>query len=582
LLIADLTTATMSSGKPHKDIKSRTKNRLVSLDMDIGSQYDGIGGEKTAQGGKVKRDISGHKDRTTRQKMLGAGGNRASSYEVTIRSDAKCSVLLIIQSLYEIGGILPFNITHNTKKSRIRFFVCTADEAENLQLLNRRLSHSINPRDKFVIQYTQQPSPWDVLDLKLKMTIKDVVLSRYIPSTNAIDLSSFQADKLFAERGLESHYYLSRGAVLVEVVRVIAANFPNITGLSLVKNRLNSLAHIQSLTFACRDVVELDLSENSFKNVNDLRLIQYWKIQSLSLLNNPLGKNYSDLASYVSDVQTYLPHVTYLNGEVVMANKFKIEGDFQRRLGILFPPVQPNYFPDIGIKQRVEQLLIQFYDLYDGQPSANSRQLLVDAYDENATFTFSTGSLSEEPKKSKRGNESKMSKPADESKKSKRGDDETFEQYSRYSHNLCFEKQWENNRDQLVFKCPMAIAWALSQLPQTLHAKSVFSIEFITVRQQLLVFALQGVFRDGNDVQNPSRTLKFFSRTFTIVARGEEKLAIVNDALIIAQIDRKEFQGYNERLKKAAEAVTSCTSRSVQFECWRARFGEGGDSATSL
>jgi len=540
-----LTTTKMSSGKRHKDIKSRTKNRFITLDTDIDSQYDEIERERSPAVRKdtfgrqlesIQRDIGGHSDRVNRQTMRGASGKRDMVFEVIMKSEAKSDIRLMIQSLYDLDKkVLPFNITENMKRSRIRFFVCTVDAAESLKLLNRRLSHPINPRDKFMIQYTQQPSPWDILDLKMKMAIKDVVLSRYIPSTNSIDLSSFQSNKIFADRDLHTLCSLSRTAILVEVILVVAERFSDITGLSLMNNRLTSLSYVQSLTFACKNIVELDLSENLLKDVEELHRIRHWGIQRLSLVNNPLTSEYSNLTSYVAAIQTYLPRVSYLDGVVVDVNPLKIEADLQQRIGILFPSAKPSYFPDSGVKQRVEQLLVQYYDLYDGKPSDKSRQSLVNAYDENATFTFATGLLSAEPKKSKHGDEA------------------AFQQYARSSHNVCIEKKWERHRGQLIFKGSMAIAVALSQLPQTVHEKSLFSLEFVTVRQQLLIFTLQGVFRDGKDVQNPSGALKFFNRAFTVVARGEEKLAIVNDALIITAINREEFDSYNERLKKAPE-----------------------------
>jgi hypothetical protein len=70
----------------------------------------------------------------------------------------------------------------------------------------------------------------------------------------------------------------------------------------------------------------------------------------------------------------------------VNANLSKVQADLQRRSGILYPPVQASYFPDKGLRQRVEQLLLQFYELYDGKPSDKSRQMLVNAYDENVSI----------------------------------------------------------------------------------------------------------------------------------------------------------------------------------------------------
>jgi len=532
----------MGTGK-RKDIKKQTKTRFISVEADDVSPFDDDEFSKAARKDKfgrqmqsIQRDISGHTDRVNQQTMRGASGKRDKVFEVTMKSEAKCELRLMIQSLYDLDEkVLPFNITEYEKKSVVRFVVCSLEEAENLKLLNRRLSHPSNPRDKFLIQFTQQPSPWDILNLKMKVAIREVVQNCYTPSTNSIDLSNFQNNKIFADRDFRTLCSLSRTPVMVEVIRVVAELFPKVTGLSLMNNRLISLSYVQSFTFACKEIIELDLSENLLKDVHELHRIRHWGIQRLSLVNNSLTSEYSTSTSYISAVQTYLPCVSYLDGVAVEVNPLKIEADLQRRLGILFPSAKPSYFPDNGLKQRVEQLLIQYYELYDGQPSDKSRQSLVNAYDEDATFTFAIGSLSEELKKFKRGDEA------------------AFQQYARSSRNVCTEYKWERTRDQLIFKGSMAIAVALSKLPQTVHEKSLFSLEFITVRQQLLIFTLQGVFRDGSDVQNPSGALKFFNRAFTVVARGEEKLAIVNDALIITAINREEFDSYNERLKKAAE-----------------------------
>jgi hypothetical protein len=62
--------------------------------------------------------------------------------------------------------------------------------------------------------------------------------------------------------------------------------------------------------------------------------------------------------------------------------------DKQRRAGINYPTPKAAYSPDADLKQRVEQMLVQFYELYDGQPSEKSRQMLVHAYEEEVSPFF--------------------------------------------------------------------------------------------------------------------------------------------------------------------------------------------------
>jgi hypothetical protein len=62
-------------------------------------------------------------------------------------------------------------------------------------MLNRRLSHPSEPRNKFLIYHNTSPSAWEALDPKIKTAIRDVVKSRYNQATNSVDLSQFQANK---------------------------------------------------------------------------------------------------------------------------------------------------------------------------------------------------------------------------------------------------------------------------------------------------------------------------------------------------------------------------------------------------
>lgn len=74
---------------------------------------------------------------------------------------------------------------------------------------------------------------------------------------------------VFIDRDLRSLCSLTRNAVLIETIRATREFFPSITGLSLKGNRLFALSHVQSFTYACPGVTELDLSDNnvSLKNL---------------------------------------------------------------------------------------------------------------------------------------------------------------------------------------------------------------------------------------------------------------------------------------------------------------------------
>jgi hypothetical protein len=67
----------------------------------------------------------------------------------------------------------------------------------------------------------------------------------------------------------------------------------------------------------------------------------------------------------------------------IQPNARKLEVDLRRRQGFSYPPPQITYCPDIQLRGRIEQLLWQYYELYDGSPLSKSRQMLLQAYDEN-------------------------------------------------------------------------------------------------------------------------------------------------------------------------------------------------------
>jgi len=161
---------------------------------------------------------------------------------------------------------------------------------------------------------------------------------------------------------------------------------------------------------------------------------------------------------------------------------------------------------------------------------------LVHAYDADATFTYAIHTLTDRDTRTVR-----------------RGDDEAYTKYIRSSHNLCQEDKWKRYRDKIVYKGSMAIAVALSQLPPTEHDKNSFLLEFISVRRQIMVFTVRGILRDTTDVDHSSGAFKFFTRTFTVVPKEGDRMAIVNDDLILAPITQERLEKHNDQLRKMSE-----------------------------
>jgi hypothetical protein len=99
----------------------------------------------------------------------------------------------------------------------------------------------------------------------------------------------------------------------------------------------------------------------------------------------------------------------------------------------------------------------------------------------------------------------------------------------------------------MIFKGALAIAVALGQLPATKHDKESIQIEFVTVRQEFVVVNVRGIISDGKDMNKPFGIRKFFSRSFTIVAKGDDKMAIVNDILMLSPVEPSYVDAFISR-----------------------------------
>ncbi|CAD5223173.1 unnamed protein product [Bursaphelenchus okinawaensis] len=527
-----------------RDVKERTMNKFAALDEDITSRYDYEDEEEKALpiNRAASRITRGGGISLVRNRQLarqtGGTNRRDNIYQVTVRTQGRGGIAFVAQALAEhVSGFMPFNFNLDNQKN-VTFFVLTEEECDSIKMLSRRLSYPPGSSQKLVIYAKQTPAPWEALVMNIKQNIRKVVDSRHNKAANSLDLSEFQHDKLFVQNDLGNLCSLTRNAVMVEVIKIINDKYPDITGISLKNNRLNLLDTAMTLTFAAPQVVELDLSDNQLKSITQLEKFRQWGIERLHLENNPFTADYADGSSYTSAVHDYFPRVSYLDGTVVHCNPYKINADLQRRAGVPYPPVQPGYAPDATLKLMVEQFLVQFFEIYDDPVPSRSRQNLINAYEETATFTHCIQIVPD-------------------SRMVPKGDEEAFRQYIRSSHNILHESKWEKYREKLMSVGAMEIAVALSRLPITQHVKDSFVLDFVMITNNLVVFTIRGIFCDGEDVtkaNSAEKCYKFFNRTMAVVPKAEGKIAIVNDQLTISPINSERLERYQRLIKKALEA----------------------------
>ncbi|KAH7716608.1 TAP domain-containing protein [Aphelenchoides avenae] len=541
-----------------RDAKSITMNKFTALDEDIASRYDYDDEEpEVIRRTKMQIDpvrfireaMQARKDRQMLRSTGGQQRNKQIVFQVTVRGigKGKMNKEYVLKALHdaveEFKPIAPVIDNNN-----LTFYVIEKEEAEAVKSMSRRITERNRPANKYMIIYRSIPAPWEVISPKIKQLIQEALQGRYIAGTNTLDLSDFASDKVFTSKGV--HAPLFQNGIMIAVAEVVREKYAGIRSLSLKGNRLRSLDFASSLAFRAPNVKELDLSSNSLTRIEELEKIRGWPVESLHIENNGLCQKYTDGASYTSAVHEYFPRVTYLDGITVQVNPFKLNEVAQLEESGL-PPIRPGFCRDEGTRSLVETFLSEYFNLYDGQET-KTRENLIGAYDDDATFTYSIHVL------------------PDAGSYVTKGDDETFKQYLRSSHNIIHMEKWRNYREKIVYRGSMDVAVQLKNMPPTQHIAESFILDFTFVSEALMAFTLQGLFRDGADAFAKDGSVKFFVRNFVVVPKGPgyvsseanvfspihfRKMAIISDILSITPVNVDRIVRYRAMLKKAEEAT---------------------------
>jgi len=220
-----------------------------------------------------------------------------------------------------------------------------------------------------------------------------------------------------------------------------------------------------------------------------------------------------------------------LDGSFVNPDSLRILAETNATLSEL-PRYRPGYCSDEASKKLTVAFLSEYFDLYDGIDGEQTRKKLINAYDENATFTYSVHILQDTLFVQK-------------------GDSDVYNSYIRSSHNIITQSKWALYREKIFYKGSMDIAVALSKLPLTMHIQSSFVIDFNFITSNIMVFTVQGVFKDGNSAFSAdSSDCKFFVRNFAVVPKPDNTMAIISDMLMITPISLNRLGRFNALLKK--------------------------------
>ncbi|GBL94459.1 Nuclear RNA export factor 1 [Araneus ventricosus] len=423
-----------------------------------------------------------------------------SWYKITIphgKKSGKSFILKSLQSLCETPFV-PVNFQFNGNAAE--FYVSDRNAADQIKLANRRIT---TPDGfKLITMTSRCTAPVVSIDAEAEDAIKNCMSSRYDAMSHNLSLAKFHNDPSMKSLGL--YVPLNKPLVLSTIVKIIKEHIPEIEILDLADNRLYSLEAFSSMVSTCKQLKSIILKNNKLRSVAELNYLKGLEIVDLVLDGNPLCDDFKDKNSYISAVRDRFPKLVNLDGHNLPA---PIGFDLGPET---FPVSKKSFFAADDVKDLVIQFLDQYYTIYD----SGDRSKLLDAYHDQANFSLC---LSKHSHKSNGG---------------------SLALYNLDNRNLLKVVDY-SERFKLLKQGKLAIVTTLSQLPQTMHDPTSFSVDIFHISPGLMCFSVIGVFKEvGADINNA--TLKTFSRTYVVVATPGHGFVITNETLFIAHASQEQ------------------------------------------
>lgn len=358
----------------------------------------------------------------------------------------------------------------------------------------------------------------------LKAMFRGILEARYNFETKLLDLSNLADDpvlrqkKVFEESSTTAKFFPALMSVLSKSFDTTEELDAAITSVSLANNGLTDLSHVSNLSFTLKKLQNLDLSNNSFANLEALGL---WKkrflhLQHLILSGNPLEQNQPE---YPKEVVSWYPNLRMLNNvqvrtEEEIANKSK-------NTQLPFP-IRTALFQDEG--GIAENFVRTFFTGFDTERA----RLAELYYDETSDFSYSVNTQAPRDPNSTQHTE-----------KQEWGD------YIKNSRNLKKISHLPARQNRL-FRGTKAVTDAFTNLPKTQHPNLETEARKWMIEAHIqpgvpdptgqsaggvdgFMITVHGEF----DEVDAGRKKRSFDRTFIIGPGGPSGVRIVNDMLTV-------------------------------------------------
>ncbi|XP_029634622.1 nuclear RNA export factor 1 [Octopus sinensis] len=368
----------------------------------------------------------------------------------------------------------------------------------------RQVDKKIMMPDGFKLAVIVKPScaPGLTLDDRTLDKLKLCLSERYDSSIKMLRLNSLYQDEML--KGTDSFMALNRPQVMTNVVTIIKENIPELVSLDISCNKLVTLEYLSPLVSYTPHLKNLNLGKNTLKSIEELEKIKDWKLDELILEGNELCNRFKDHSVYVRTVRKKFPKVLKLDcQDLPPPIVFDLESDID------LPPSKDNYFMNADVQNLLVKFLKQYYLIYD----SDNRQALVDAYHDQAIFSFAcifNRALGKQP---------------------------SLNEYISESRNLL--KLNAGRRDKHLKVGRVNVVSQLRLLPGTQHDLNSFHIDVQHLSRTLLIFSVFGIFKETESKGEPP--IRTFSRMF-ITTPQQDGIVIVNDMLTISNATSEQIQ----------------------------------------
>ncbi|XP_043112664.1 nuclear RNA export factor 1 isoform X2 [Puntigrus tetrazona] len=423
-------------------------------------------------------------------------------FKITIPQGKKYDKKWLLTSLQNLCPIAFIPLHYSTEGHKVNFYLEDAAAASALCKLTRRVTDSEGNRVAVFMNSCSTPAffqselkPQDLEHLKHCMS------KRFDDSQKSLDLNSIRTDPDLVSHNIE--VILNQENCMQAVIRIIQENIPELLCLNLSNNKLCKLTDIATLVNKAPNLQSLNLSHNELKSEQELDKVKRFRLVELWLDRNPLCDDFRDQTTYISAVRERFPRLLRLDGHVLPP---PICFDVETRTNI--PPCKGSHFVSNEIQSLIQRFLQHYYCVYD----SGDRQLLLEAYHDDACFSLSLPSINH------------LSR---------------LKNYREHSRNIKNIKD-PSARFHLLKRSRLTVVAFLSELPNTQHDMNSVNVDVNTYSSTLLAFTVSGVFREADDKLRDG--VKAFSRVFITVPARNSGLCIVNDELFVRSATSEEIR----------------------------------------